>query len=177
MANLYFERYGEQAAKALESPMTQVSNSALIEGIEDIGGVERTDIAHAVPIEAALVAQALRAAGVNAGQVVERSPIIPVRIDEVLTRGWYLGKLVGGAPYVIQGSVRREEEASAMLTVDGIIYAYSPYMAAQPIANGVALNRYAPVCATSMNDRAMLYGLAVLANLHDLDINSQPAKA
>lgn len=67
----------DQAATALGGPMEQVSNGTLIQGIEDIGGDEGTAIAHAVPIEAALVSQALLAANVRDSETVERVPLSP----------------------------------------------------------------------------------------------------
>jgi hypothetical protein len=108
---------------------------------------------------------------------MERSPLIPVsggdRLgdDAPFERGWYLGKLVDGAPYTTKTNpVQREERPVGMLAESGTIYAYSPRMIGHPVANGIALNRYSPVCATSMNDRAMLFGMAIQAVSHDLEM-------
>lgn len=177
MTDFYFERYMDQAAKALEGPMEQVGAGTLIKGIEDIGGAERAAIAQAVPAEAALLARVMRESGVEGSIVVERSPLIPVSggdklgDDAPFERGWYLGKLVDGATYAAHdGTIRHEADANAFLGEGGTVYAYSRHMLGNPVASGIALNRYAPVCATSMNDRAMLFGMAVQAAAHDLEI-------
>lgn len=174
MTDFYFERYMDQAAQALEGPMEQVDNGTLIKGTESI---ERTRLMHAVPTEAAAIARLLCEAGVEGSSVIERSPLIPVSaaeqsdIDDQFEQGWYLGRLVDGATYAThQGAVRHEAHASGFLSESGTIYAYSSQMIGHPVASGIALNRYAPVCATSMNDRAMLFGLAVQAVSHDLEI-------
>lgn len=179
MTDFYFERYEEQAEKALEAHTSAVSNGVLIEGIEDIGGIERLAIARAVPKEAVLMAKALRTSGVQPLHTIEQSPLIPGTFKgPVFRKGWGLGKLVDGAPYIEGGLARHETDANALLDESGQIYAYAPGMIGSiPVANGIALNRYAPSCATSMNDRAVLYGLATLAVRHDLDVQPTPINA
>jgi hypothetical protein len=185
MPNFYFERYTESVVAAREQrPGRLVNNSTLIKGIEDLGGEERTAIAHAVPAEAKLVADALLSAR-RGTYPVERNPIIVSGIGgAALRNGWHLGKLVDGAPYMEGGRAYRDNTAHALLGEDGIVYAYMPWGSfklnpetALKEDPGVILNRYAPVCATSMNDRAMLYGLASLVAKHDLDIQPAPINA
>lgn len=149
--------------------MDLVSNAKLIEGIEDIGGVERVAIARAVPVEAAMMAQALFAAGVQTRHTIKHPSHSPTQDYEAFKVGWYLGPLPDGAPYAKgDGTIGREDGAVAMLGVDGGIYAYSPHT--DQSSDGLMLNRYAPVCATSMNDRTMLLGIAVKAAAHDLEV-------
>lgn len=174
MPGYYFERYAGQASAAVnDGSMLAVSRGDLIKGIEDIGGHERAAIAAAVPAEAAIMARALGAAGVAPNSRVEFIGDIPVRGERGLKPGWYLGTLEN-VPYIdADGAVHHADEAKSMVATDGSLYAYreEPWDTGGRLAiSGVALNRYDPACASSMNDRAMLHGIAVTVAHYDLEM-------
>ncbi|HVV66614.1 MAG TPA: hypothetical protein VHB72_00890 [Candidatus Saccharimonadales bacterium] len=177
MADFYFERYRDHAAKALQKqPVAEVTNGTLIEGIEDIGGVERAAISRAVPVEAKLVMGALRSANNYGGTVIKHAR--EKDGEGLFLSGWALGELPDGASYFTGGRARREMGAVAFLDgSDGNLYAYSQQVPSRSVASGTVLDRYEPVNATSMNDRAVLFGLAMLAVHFKLDVQAAPAEA
>lgn len=181
MSDFYFERYMDHAIKNKGLAPSEVSASTLIEGIEDIGGEERVAIAKAVPREALQVFQALRGAQVAPNKLAVRTPDSSIASKRLFIVGWNLRQLVDGASYFFDGATHQEPEACALLGEDGIVYTYAthpdPYATSSGGTENVALGRYSPVCATSMNDRAVLYGLASLTAFLELDVQTPAINA
>lgn len=179
MTDFYFERYMKQAEAAVQAgPMEAVTDGELITGIQDMGSEEAQAISAALPAEGTFMARLLHAANVSPHMLIEFSSEIPVRSDEKLRAGWYLGGLRHTAYMDAEGQVHSSKEAKGMLAEDGSIYAYRPKTldsTGRLLIDGIALNRYAPVNSTTMNDRAMLYGMAIIAANHTFDLRMATA--
>lgn len=179
MPDFYFERYMKQAEAAVRAePMEAVTDDELITGIQDIGGEEARAISAALPAEGAFMARLLHAANVSPHILIEFSSEIPVHSGDKLRSGWYLGSLRHAVYMDAKGQVRSSKKAKGMLAKDGSIYAYRPQTldtTGRLLIDGIALNRYAPVNSTTMNDRAMLYGMAILAANHAFDLRMATA--
>lgn len=177
MGGFYFERYMDLAAASIETAGDMydiaTSDGELIRAIEDIGGQERADIARAIPHEASMIASLLQSKGVVRDSMIEFRPEIPVRWDQRFEVGWFSGSLRSATYLDAEATVHRApaDQAKVILSARGGLFAFmSDVNEGIGIKYGVALEHYSPVISTSMNDRAVLFGLAVLATRHDLQI-------
>jgi hypothetical protein len=181
MTDFYFERYMKQAEAAVRSgSMDAVTDGELITGIQDMGGEEAQTISATLPAEGAFMTRLLHTASVSPDIVVAFEPVLfQMGRDEELRVGWCLGSLRHTVYMNGEGQVHSTPNAKGMLDEDGSIYAYQPLAIdtteQERLTDGVALNRYTPVNSTTMNDRAMLYGMAILAANHTFNIRMATA--
>jgi hypothetical protein len=167
-----FEVYAESAAQALKENRQDScpDSTELIRGLEnlDMQGLGGDFVAQRVLTEAGLVCDALRAHKTS-HEVNLWMPMEVGRHRGVIP-AWNVMPLESAPTIEEKGSDRGKDVPWVALSTEGQLYVYSLSSQRGVLEPRAILRRYAPVCRTRINDRSILYGLAVISELYNLDI-------
>jgi hypothetical protein len=127
-------------------------------------------VAHAIPMEAVVILNALHVAEVPTDTKLLLHTRSLLWGPNDIKDGWHVSEVEGAKHHTVADTDKQDDPYQLMLSNQGVVYGYRRRTPDEDSpANGIMQNFYTPGTSTPAKERSITFGFAVLVARHELE--------